>query len=271
MQKSFDKLKNISVSVLLLSIILVLMRTALLIFGFDFESAFFTNDALAYSLYALLIIICVVSYIMPRDISPVSIVAPKNLITDICISLAAVIFICFAVIYTSKNLNWFESPERNPLKTASYVLCLPTSVLSAVYYLTRLFSKKEKSAAISLLAVCPVIFLSALLLERFATVSASASSLSHFPDIISLLVLAFFILTEGKTFIPTNRTSAIIPCNFITFTALAFSALPDFITFITGRNVLNFESIVFMILKAVFALYVCTTTTLMAHDMKEKK
>ncbi len=273
MQKSFLKLSNISASVLMMSVILVLMRTALLIFGFDFETSFFKNDALAYLLYALLIVVSLVSFTMSRNISPVSITPPKKTLTDVLVSLATVIFICFFVIYVVKATEFFApaSYERNPLKAVSIILCLPASALSAVYYALRLFSTKEKGTLLSLFAVSPVIFLSALLLERFATVSASAASLSHFPDIISLLILAFFILAEGKAFIPTNRKTSIIPCSFVTFTALVFSAVPDLLTLIIGRNALNFEGILFLILKTVFAVYVVTNTILMARDMKETK
>lgn len=273
MQKSFLKLTNISVSVLLMSAILVFLRCALLIFGFDFETSFFKNDTLAYMLYTLLIGVCAVSLAMSRNISPISIIPPKQPLTDILISLATVVFVCFAVIYTIKTVGYFRlAPyERNPLKTASFILCLPTAVLSAVFYAIRLFSAKEKSSLLSIFALSPVIFLSALLLERFATVSASAASLSHFPDIISLLILAFFMLVEGKAFIPTNGKSAVIPTSLITFITLSFSAIPDFITLIIGRNVLNFEGVLFLILKTVFTIYVFKTTALMARDMKETK
>lgn len=256
-----------------MSVILVLMRCALLIFGFDFESSFFKNDTLAYLLYALLIGASVVSFVMARNMAPVSITPHKKPATDILVSLTAVIFICFAVIYTVKAIGHFNPANytRNPLKTVSILLCLPTAILSAVYYVIRLFSTKEKGALLSLFAISPVVFLSSLLLERFATVSASAASLSHFPDVISLLILAFFMLVEGKSFIPTNRKSAIIPTSLITLTALSFSAIPDLITFIIGRNVLNFEGIIFLILKTIFTVYVFITITLIARDMKETK
>lgn len=271
MQKSFFKLTNISVSVLLMSIILIFMRSALLIFGFDFESSFFKSDALAYSLYALLIVSCALAFAMSRSIMPTLKNPPKSNLTDVLLSLATIIFVCFFVIYITKALDYFaiDSYGRNPLKTASFILCIPSSILSTLYYLVRLFASNKKSGPLSLLAVFPVIFLSALLLERFATVSASAASLCHFPDVISLLILAFFILNEGKLFIPNDRRSAIIPSCLISFIALSFSSVPDLITLLLGRNVLNFEAIIFLILKAVFAIYALAVTALVARDMED--
>ena len=146
------------------------------------------------------------------------------------------------------------------------------AVLSVIYYLIRLFTSNKKSASVSLIAVCPVIFLCSLLLERFATVSASASSLSHFPDIISLLVLAAYMLSEGKAFIPnTEIKNSRLPIVFMTVTALSFSAIPDLLAFALPSNALYFEGVIYLILKLLFIIYATYEAVQFSKTLKENK
>ncbi|MBQ9976757.1 MAG: hypothetical protein IJP16_09620 [Clostridia bacterium] len=268
MQNDYTKIKNVSLAVILTATLLVLLRSLLLILGFDFEDAFFKNDALAYSLYALFILGTVLSYFFGKGIKTDFSSVEKSRAREIVLSLATAVFLLLTALYVIKLSEFSATDVKNPLKSVSYSICLPTAVLSAVYYLLRLFTKK-RGTAISLLALSPVIFLSSLLLERFATVSASASSLSHFPDVMSLLVLAFYMLGEGKSFIPDGTKKSRLPSLFAVFTALTFSAIPDLITLALPSNILYFEDACYLLLKLVFIAYVIIEALLFSKSLKE--
>ncbi len=255
MQYDHTKIKNVSLAVTLTATLLILLRSLLLIFGFDFEEAFFKNDTLAYSLYALFILGTVLSYVFGKGIKAEFLSVERSKAVETVLSLAAAVFLLLTVLYITKLSEYSVTEIKNPLKSVSYSICLPAAALSAVYYVLRLFTKKN-GTALSLLALCPVIFLSSLLLERFATVSASASSLSHFPDVMSLLILAFYMLGEGKSFIPEGTKKSRLPSLFAVFTALTFSAIPDLLTLVIPSNILYFEDVCYLLLKLIFIAYV---------------
>ena len=271
-----NQLKSIilSVAVWISAFILVLIRSAILLFGFDFETSFFKSEPAAYLSY-LLLIICIalaVTLSLKTKATGYS-VFTKHTFKDILNAFISVVFLAFTIIYVIKFLDISTiSPEkRNVLEAVSYYICLPFSVLSAVYYLKRLFSSKGACTSNALLSLCPPIFLSAMLVHKFATVAASASSLSHFPDVISLLILAFFILSEGKNYIPgTEVTPGKALSMLLSITiSLSFSAIPDLISVLSGKNVFDAEDTVFLILKFAFLIYSVAETVFFAKASKE--
>lgn len=257
MQNNYLKIKNISISLFLSTAILTVLRTLLLFFGFSFETSFFKNDIQAYLLYIAFLLVIAVTGLMCRSVK-LEYSTPKNFMSDATHSLSAIFFISAFILYIvkladySKNLPY----SSNLIRAVCYTLCICSAFLSALYYVLRLFSKKEKSFIVAATGACPSIFFASFLIEKFATVSASAASLSHFADIISILVLAFFILKDSRNLIPNSETPKTSPFRFfVTFIALSFSAIPDLITIIAKINSFNVEATLLLVLKVIFMIF----------------
>ena len=273
MQNNYLKIKNISVALFLSTAILTVLRTLLLFLGFDFQTSFFKNDIHAYLLYVFFLALIAAAYLMCRsvksDYSP-----KKGLVSDAVHSLSVIFFSAAFILYILKLSDYTNSLpfSSNLVRAVSYILCLVSAPLSAVYYVLRLFSRKEKGALAAITGACPSIFLASLLIEKFATVSASAASLSHFADIISLLVLAFFILGDSKRLIPVDKTDKPTLFSFFAcFISLAFSTVPDLITILAGINIFGTEAIFFLIFKLVYMIYSLYAIFLFAKASKEVK
>jgi len=273
MQKNYLKLVNTTSAIFVTSTLLVLLRCAVLAFGFDFDTSFFKSNTVAYIIYALFIIAVIIPFIICRKTEEVS-YSPvkKGFFKDILTAILTTIFFALLILYAVRQFSE-DLDSYTLLKTISHYICFVFALLSTVYYAMRLMCEKAKGTLFVLLSTAPSIFLGALLIERFASVAASAASLSHFPDIMSLLILAFFTLSEGKCLIPNFKvkSSRSLAMLLSVSVALSFSAIPDFLSVIAMSNSLSVEGVMFLIMKLVFLTYSISETLHFLKDFKESK
>ncbi len=256
MQLNRTKKVNISILFLLSCTFLVLLRTLLLVFGFDFEMKFFTENTLVYPLYVLYALALILPRFLCKNLTVPFRREKKSIVCDILFAAMAALFLSLALISFS-NISQIGENSRSTINLICNIVAIPTALLSSVYYIMRIFSDKTPSVPLSLAATCVPVFLSSVLVREFAEISSSSASLYYFPDVMSLLILAFFVLDEGKHFIP-NVDENSLKKKFYLFslpTSLLFSALPDLITILTRLATFGLEGIVLLIMKLVFSLY----------------
>lgn len=256
---------------LVASLLLVLIRCAVMAFGFDFDTSFYTSDTVAYVIYALFIVGLIAPFVACRNAESKAYSSSRlTLFKEIVFGLLAAIFLTFFVLYVVKIIT-APTEGYTILKKISHAVCLIFSFVACVYYVLRLFTSKKQGTVLALLSCAPSIFLSSMLIEKFAAIAASAASLSHFPDIISLLLLAFFMLNEGKSFIPeyTVKASKKLSLILCTTVALSFSALPDIFSVIALTNTLSAEAIAFLILKMICLVYSISEALYYVKSTKE--
>lgn len=259
MQLTRTKKVNVSILFLLSCILLVVLRTLLLVFGFDFEMKFFTENTLVYPLYVLYALVLILPRFLCKKLTVPFHREKKSLVRDILFAAMASLFLSLALISFS-NLSQIGENSRSTINLICNIVAVPTALLSSIYYIMRIFSNKTASAPLSLMASCVPVFLASVLVREFAEISSSSASLYYFPDVMSLLILAFFLLDEGKHFVP-NVDENSLKRKFYVFslpTSLLFSALPDLVTLLSHLTTFSLEGMVLLIMKLVFSLYAIT-------------
>ncbi len=252
------KMINFSILTLLASIIFTLARVLLLFFSFNFETGIFETKGLATGLFLVFTLFILLFFLIKKETGDASPKAFRGIGEDVFSAAGAAIFLALAVAVTRE---WNDSSSlfyqvRTPVETVTYIIAVPTAFLSSIYYVLRLFAKKISKTFLSIFALAPVLSLAALITQSFAKISASASSLSHYPDILALVMLSFFILAEGREFLPKDASSAkFFPVTSAAFSALFFSVIPDIITLSLSLTLFDFKALVFLLLKLVFLLY----------------
>lgn len=254
------KYNNFVILTVVLSFIATLSRLTAMIFAFDFKSFFYTNDIIPYSVYIIYIICGTVLYLLGKNFKE-SDPSPRNkVLYEALLALTTIVFIALAIIGANKSSAYFGNifEERTLLKNITNAVYPIFAALSAIYFLLRLFLKNPRRHSLSLLALSPVVFFAILLVERFSVISASATSLSHFPDVISLLFIAFYMLNEGKALIPKENQSSAVSTSIGALCALSlsFSAIPDLIFTVSANNELSLEEIFFLILKLIYIVHI---------------
>ena len=99
MQKNYLKLVNTTSAIFVTSTLLVLLRCAVLAFGFDFDTSFFKSNTVAYIIYALFIIAVIIPFIICRKTEEVS-YSPvkKGFFKDILTAILTTIFFALLIL-----------------------------------------------------------------------------------------------------------------------------------------------------------------------------
>ncbi len=265
------KMINISIAALLICAVFTVLRTMLLLFSFNFETSLFQSKLAATSLYAVfLVFILLIFFLQKKSVAVSGDITKENVLIKILIFAKAILFMSLFVAvcnnYKEEAANLF-----NPLSAVSkvsYYIAIPATFLSVIYYLLRLLSKNKTSVLNLLFALFPVLSITSLVTKYFGAVSANASSLSHFPSVLALIILALFILTEGRAFSEKNGT--VYFC-FLTvcFSTLAFSVIPDLVCIAGGLMTPVFEDAVYLIMKFVFAAYAFCKAIILIKNTQE--
>ncbi len=252
-----EKIISFSAAVFIFTLIFTALRVVLMAFSFDFDTYLYSNKTIVSVLFLVFSLFLFSLTFFKKAINSKTEIQ-ENLFSEFLIVIFALLF---ALLGVSTVMDWssrqamFYQP-MNGVETVTYILAVPCAFISFIYYLTRLFSKNKSSKTLAILALFPVVALASLLTQNFAKISATASSLAHFPNILSLILLAFFILGEGREYLLNSESDGkYITSLFIAFSSLTFSAIPDLVFTLGDKLPLTFTNFVYLALKLAFIVY----------------
>lgn len=255
--KSFIKSIGVTAAIAVISIVL---RTVLMSFGFDSTTLFYKNDIWATLLYGFVLISAVMIFIFTRGTTTHA--RTKGAVDMILKLIAAVISIGLLV---SKAIS--PLPEPAIAKVTHYG-ALVSLVFAVIFYILDAFAKKRSSALV-LLNVAPVVYLICQLIDCFTSISIKANSYYLFPDVVALLVLAFYVLYDGKTdtISATDKGISMYAYSLITFLFLAFSVVPDLFAPLN----LNVTEVLLSALKIVYIVFAVLNIIRISNTKSEDK
>ena len=257
-----NRLKNVFITFALTlsaSVIFIAARLTLMFTNFDPNTLFYLSNTPAIITYLLLLIAALTVFILSKGSDTIK--SYRNTFFKVSDILLAILF----AIFVATSLAELNSPM--PIVKITAVISLICALISIIFYFLNAFIKKN-TTAIALLNVMRVLFLSSELIKAFTQVSASANSFYLFPKIISILFLAFFVLTEAKTNLPdASRFSVpMYAVSSVTFLFVSFSVIPDLVLWATG--ILDFEiyDLAFAMLKIIISIkaFMYMTASLLA-------
>ena len=271
MQKNFSRMLNISISALIMSFLLAGARTLLMLLKYDFGTNFYSNDYFPYFIYVVFALFAVILYLMCRSLPLTeNIRTSKSIISKILEALTALIFLIFSMLFVQKVLVLTDTSSY--LDRIAFLICAPTAFVSGIFFIIKSFCKKNNIVCV--MALIPSVFFSILLVQGFAGVAKTAASLSYFPDIISTLILAFYLLNRGKALLLNNNEIELrktFTSQCITFISLSFSAIPDTIFFLANRiEGFDIVNILLLFIKLVFMVYVAVEAISFMKGIKDR-
>lgn len=243
----------IVISTVVGSLIAVVLRCLLTVFNFDYNTLFFVQKLPATILYFAVLLFAAAVFFASKKIAVCDIKPSK---------IHKILDLLTLVIFITLFINRLRTPAdalgiANALRYVSIVSLL----ISSLYFaLAVFFNKSSLNALIGFLNIFPVIFFAVELMDGFIGMSSKANTYHLLPNILSLLVIAFFIINEAKQKIGPDKDSPVYLCSHsaLTFIILAFSALPDlFIALTSGNSIakMSFEEILFLILKFIYIVH----------------
>lgn len=260
MPKTSKKINLLLLITIAVTIIATALRFTAMYLNFDFETKFFINKALVTFLYAFVLIAVVVIFKASKDVA-VSDTNPKDTLSIILNIFSLIIF---ALIFFIKLK---EGTTEVLLEKVTWYVSVVSCLASVCYFA----SSRINSSFVKVLNLSPVIFLIAELVQTFVSVSSKANSYYLFPNIISLLALAFYILNDGKNKVSDISDDPVPICSFslITFILLFFSAVPDAVMMITDGFELTKTYVLITVLKLIYL--VSTMKTVVNIKINEDK
>lgn len=258
--QNIKKITTLFITSIVLSLIVVTARFLLINNSFDFETKFFNNTTLAVIISVFAVFSAVILFVMSKKTKFV--ISDKSIATTLLNSCAAIVFILiFIATYTAKHTMPLNGIER-----VTRIISLITSILSVAYYgasvVSSFLKKPLSNTVLRLLNLSPVIYFASELISTFSKVSGQANSLYHFPHIISILVLAFFILSYSKSKINglVNNNISLTGYVLAAIIIFPFSALPDLVFHFNGAIPLTKAELILSILKVLYFAFICATT-----------
>ena len=254
MQTNKIKSINITLSTLLISVFFVLTRTALLIFGYDFELNFFKNQNTAYILFLLFVVFLFAIILSKKLFTTTNTQNSAGMFSKSIYILLTLVFALLFILYTKQTFDYVKTPiyEKNALKTVTSYLLPPLSIISAIFTFQKSREKSSETLT-SILAIFAVLFFGVVLIEKFARISATSMSLYLFPDVAAILCMAYFMLISGKEALGQKSETPVF--HLASFFVLTFSTLPDLLMSALAKSPLpDVKDTLFIILKILFIL-----------------
>lgn len=258
--------KTIIIITLVLAAFSAVLRGLLVHFNFDFDTCFFNNNNYATAIYIGIILIAVALHFLFKKVSSENDVCEKDAnIFDL------LLLVLFIVLFFSKV------SAKIPLITiekVAHVISAVAAFCSAVYYAVSYFCYKNlNKELLRLVNLAPVIYLIAILISTFVAISGKANSFYQFPHLLSVLVIAFWILRISKSKIALeNSNNNLISLSAIVVVLVAFSAFPDAIFIISKKMSFNTEYIFLTVFKLIhFSAAICYICKSFIKPQEEKK
>lgn len=261
MQKNIKRETILLFVTLLLVILFVAFRTSIMLTSFDFENLFFKNNLFATIMYIGILLVCVALFFLARSTEFYA--SKTSILQKIC---NFVLGISFVFLFINEL---FSASDLTLIDTITRYVSLVASILSIAFYLlSALFDKQTSNGLIKALNLSPVIYLISEFISVFISTSSKANSYYRFPEIISDLILSFFILYLAKAeIVDEEEKVSLFPLSLITIIILSFSIIPDCILMITKNVSANAEQIVVTVIKLVYIIL--ATNTSISHIKKE--
>lgn len=245
MQSSTKNTKLIFIITLALTLTFVIFRSAVMLMGFDFESRFFSSNALATFMYAIVLITSIVIYLISKNVEVSYSVSEWDKLFD---TLCLITFTIISVVKLTQQTPFM------PVERVTLTISLLFGILSVVYYALSIFSKNE--FAIRLLNVAPIVYLLSETIYSFVIVSGKANSYYLFADIFSVLILGYYILNKAKTFLGAseNKSKIFFAVSLVSIMLISFSLFPDLILLISGKMTFDATYILISTLKLIYVI-----------------
>ncbi len=262
MQQKSNKLIFLSVFSVIAAIVFSCIRILLMIKGFDFESLFYKNDLPATLLYCFVLIGSLLIYIVSKN--NITLTQEKSVVSTLKDILSMIVFVLLFIYGLKQNIY------TSGIAQITHYISLVTSLISVFFYVYSAFSNRETNF-LRVLNIAPVLYLISELVTTFTVISSRANSYYLFPDVISILVLAYFILHESKAkFVTENQSTALLSISLISVMILAFSALPDVILVSTHRISFSMLYILLTVLKLIYLFFAVYTVFNLTKTSKEE-
>lgn len=223
MQLSNKKIYKPIIFTATVTAIAVIARTVLMLTAFDKETLFFNNNLLPTVLYAFVLVSAGVIFVMTKRVT-------TN--TSITSTHFSVLSILCAIV--SVGLLISEALSSTPTMAIGVIThwgALVSLAFSVPFYLLSSSPRTNSLPSLPLLNIAPVVYLICRLIDCFTSISIKANSYYLFPNVLSLLALAFYVLYNGKLSTLNSRDKGIpmFAYSLLTAMLLLFSAITDFV------------------------------------------
>lgn len=246
MQTVSKTIKNSIVITGALTLIAVIARIILMLVGFDSNTLFYKNDLWATLLYIFVLASAVAVFLSTKNITTHKSVGGTSVIIlnlmSVLVAIGLLITKCLSTV-----------PEM-AISRVTHWGAIFALVISVIFFILKAGKNGQRhTVLITLLNLAPVIYIICQLIDCFTSVSIRANSYYLFPDILSLLTLAFYVLYEGKiaTVSSNEKGVPMFSYSLLMVYLVLFSAIPDFAVQIN----LTVTSVLLSVLKLIYATF----------------
>ncbi|MBE6701618.1 MAG: hypothetical protein E7582_07015 [Ruminococcaceae bacterium] len=229
MQEKNKKLTKNLIYLFAITLLFAVLRCLLMILNYNFETGFFHDRLYATALYLSFLVICAAFLFVFKNKTSDFSYKYNNVKFDFYANL--LLSAVFVGIFTTSLLSQNVTTK---IELFTKYLSLVTSGVSAfVYFAKSTLSEKTSKKAFQFLNLFPILFLIFQSILQFMEMSGRATTYNLFPNVFSLIILAFFVLNEEKSKI-LGSASSLLPISAITVFSLMFSVIPDVISICMG-------------------------------------
>lgn len=210
----------------LAAIILSALRIAVSLFYTDPATGVYSRASnlpdILNVLTAALIIIAITVPLVLKNKFPLKVESPQNKQSVFFTALLAFVFLLVALF------NIYEALTSHKTDIATIVISA-SGILSALYYLAKIFAKKENRGVVAILAFAPIVWSLATLVAQYFDMTILISSPNRAYHQMALLALASLALAEVREIIGFDNNRLFVPAAGCAGILLSVSSLANLV------------------------------------------